>query len=120
MRTLATAAAAALTLLLLPGPASARVVPSRLTLSAGDHRLDLLCSGVPGGGHPQAARACAELAAADGDPDRLRHGNGICPMVYQPVTAQADGLWDGRVVRWSREFANSCTLHQATGTVFAF
>ncbi|MFD9127633.1 SSI family serine proteinase inhibitor [Kitasatospora sp. NPDC059571] len=122
MRPIAGAAAAALALLLLPVPpaASARAVPSRLVLSAGERRTELLCSGVPGGGHPAAARACAELAAAGGDLDRLPRGSALCPMVYQPVTAAADGLWDGRRVHWSQEFANACILRRATGTVFAF
>src|SRR4051794_25561966 len=41
----------------------------------------------PGGGHPRPAEACAELTAAGGDPDRIKPGQGICIMIYAPITA---------------------------------
>ncbi|MEU1528939.1 SSI family serine proteinase inhibitor [Streptomyces fagopyri] len=78
----------------------------------------LLCD--PPQGHPHAARACAELVAAEGDIDRIPDRPGaLCPMIYAPVTAAARGAWDGRPVTYTHTFANSCAMGAATGAVFA-
>lgn len=78
----------------------------------------LLCD--PPQGHPHAARACAELAAAEGDIDRIPDTPGtLCPMIYAPVTAAARGAWDGRPVTYTHTFANSCVMGASTGAVFA-
>ncbi|WP_455431806.1 SSI family serine proteinase inhibitor [Streptomyces fagopyri] len=77
----------------------------------------LLCD--PPQGHPHAARACAELAAAEGDIGRIPDTPGaLCPMIYAPVTAAARGAWDGRPVTYTHTFANSCVMGAATGAVF--
>lgn len=76
----------------------------------------------PGGTHPNATRACAELLAAQGDFNDLP-GNqepGFCTMEYRPVIAVAEGTWRGKPVSWEAEFGNDCTLHTVTGTVFLF
>lgn len=76
----------------------------------------------PGGSHPNALRACMELRMAGGDFDRLpgRPEMTNCTMEYRPVTAVAEGRWDGEPVSWEQEFGNSCALHTVTGKVFQF
>ncbi|MFE2407477.1 SSI family serine proteinase inhibitor [Kitasatospora sp. NPDC059408] len=69
-------------------------------------------------GHPHAAQACRDLAAADGDIDRIAHRNGLCPMVYSAVTAKAYGTWNGRHVEYGKTFGNDCVMKAQTGAVF--
>jgi hypothetical protein len=75
-----------------------------------------------GGSHPNPLRACMELRMADGDFERLPGRPDItnCTMEYRPVTAVAEGTWDGERVAWKREFSNACTLHTVTGSIFQF
>ncbi|MFE9428204.1 SSI family serine proteinase inhibitor [Kitasatospora sp. NPDC006697] len=126
LRIRAALAAAALALLGVPAPAQARpaVADSELTLTltAADGsplgRTVLLCH-PSGGGHPQAAGACAALDRADGDPDRLAGSPGmLCYQLYAPVTAAATGRWLDREVRWSKRFGNVCELHSKTDPAF--
>lgn len=77
----------------------------------------LLCD--PPVGHPHAAEACAELAAADGDIGRIPPKDVFCPMVYAPVTARASGRWNGRPVDFQETYANTCAMNARTGAVFA-
>jgi Subtilisin inhibitor-like len=72
------------------------------------------------GPHPKAARVCATLAAAGGDPDRIRPTRTMCLLIYAPVTADVHGTWRGRPLAWSRTFANSCEMTRATGPLFRF
>ncbi|MCU7723574.1 subtilase-type protease inhibitor [Actinoplanes sp. KI2] len=74
----------------------------------------------PGGGHPQPAQACAELAAAGGNPDRIKPRHSMCMMIYLPVTAQISGHWLGTAVAWQHEYGNSCEMHRALGVLFDF
>jgi hypothetical protein len=74
----------------------------------------------PGGGHPQPAQACAELAAAGGDPDRIQPEHGMCMMIYMPITAYITGRWHHTVVAWQHKYGNSCEMHRALGVLFAF
>ncbi|MER5864940.1 SSI family serine proteinase inhibitor [Kitasatospora sp. NPDC002040] len=116
----------------VPAPASARVFPSTqaqsalvLTVSRGEvvapdaARTTLDCTTRPGGSHPVPAKACAALAEADGDLDRLTGLPGTaCSALYDPVTATAEGTWRGIPVKWARTFGNSCALRAATAPVF--
>ncbi|MFC4498225.1 MULTISPECIES: SSI family serine proteinase inhibitor [Streptomyces] len=78
----------------------------------------LLCD--PPQGHSRAVEACADLARAGGDVGAVPGNPGaICAMLYAPVTARAEGLWNGRSVRYTRTFANDCELAALTGAVFA-
>ncbi|MFF5206502.1 SSI family serine proteinase inhibitor [Streptosporangium sp. NPDC000396] len=73
------------------------------------------------GTHPRATEACAELALAQGDPALIRPLSGVaCTQQYDPVTATATGLWNGRAIRFERTFGNACLMSNATGSVFAF
>ncbi|MEV6051424.1 SSI family serine proteinase inhibitor [Streptomyces sp. NPDC052107] len=77
----------------------------------------LLCD--PPLGHPHAAEACAELAAADGDIGRIPPKDVFCPMIYAPVTAHAAGRWNGRPVDFQETYTNTCVMNARTGAVFA-
>ncbi|TWV44874.1 serine protease [Streptomyces misionensis] len=124
--TRATAAAGALLAaagLLAAGPARAASHPygNRLhltvTRAGAAHGTLLRCA--PPQGHPYAAEACAELAAARGDIDRVPVRKVFCPRIYSPVTATARGHWNGRTVDFRRTYTNACELRARTGAVFA-
>ncbi|MFF3499706.1 SSI family serine proteinase inhibitor [Streptomyces sp. NPDC003247] len=95
----------------------------RLTVSGGGPRSAgtrgtlLLCD--PPRGHSRAAEACADLDAARGDIRSIPARDGICSLVYAPVTAAAHGRWKGRPVTYSEDFANACVMQAETGAVFA-
>ncbi|MGW2250085.1 SSI family serine proteinase inhibitor [Kitasatospora sp. NPDC001660] len=125
-----TAVAAALALLALAAPATAANAGTtanwmNVAVFSGEKELvgrasaTLHCpDGGTSTGHPHAAQACDDLAAADGDIARIAHRNGICSMVYSAVTAKAYGTWNGRHVEYSRTFANDCVMKAQTGAVF--
>jgi hypothetical protein len=94
-----------------------------LTVTPGEvHSSDtpgtlLLCD--PPLGHPHAAQACEELRAAGGDISRIPpRVDALCPLIYAPVTASAQGVWEGRRVAYTHTFANSCVMVAETGAVF--
>ncbi|MFG2195700.1 SSI family serine proteinase inhibitor [Streptomyces sp. NPDC048639] len=80
----------------------------------------LQCSPEPGGPHPHAAEACAELERAQGDPGALTGEPALCSRRFDPVTASAKGTYMGKSVAWRKTFANACELSAATGHVFRF
>ncbi|MFJ3930598.1 MULTISPECIES: SSI family serine proteinase inhibitor [unclassified Streptomyces] len=80
----------------------------------------LSCAPQPAGPHPEAAAACAELEAVDGQLDRLPGDAQPCTKQYDPVTVSATGAWGGRPTSWRRTFANACELTATTGPVFRF
>jgi Subtilisin inhibitor-like len=100
------------------GPAAA-VGPSKLTLSYGTKSVRLTCSPT-GGGHPKAGQACATLRGIGGDPAKLKGGDALCMLLYQPVTASLKGTWRGKAVQWGQTFGNSCEMTRATGVLFDF
>jgi Subtilisin inhibitor-like len=104
------------------GAAKATSLTLTIATPEGDPKSVRLTCGPPDGSHPAAARACAELQAAQGDFDELRGAADAtpCTMEYLPVTASAEGTWRGEAVTWKKEFGNACSLRTATGTVFLF
>ncbi|MFF4036752.1 SSI family serine proteinase inhibitor [Streptomyces sp. NPDC001816] len=133
--TRATAAAGALLAsvgLLAAGPAQAAPRHTLtgnwldLTVTRGDTRAGytrdtrhtlLLCD--PPLGHRHAAEACAELAAADGDIDRIPPKKIFCTMIFAPVTVHARGRWRGRPVDFQETYSSKCVMNGRTGAVFA-
>ncbi|MFG2465864.1 SSI family serine proteinase inhibitor [Streptomyces canus] len=114
--------------LLLAAAAPAPTGPSTgdhlfLMVTKGDGRSGdtrgtlLLCD--PPQGHGRAAEACDQLAAVNGDIGSLPPADGYCTMLYAPVTAQADGEWNGRPVEYRQTFPNGCVMRARTGAVFA-
>ncbi|MFF9016215.1 SSI family serine proteinase inhibitor [Streptomyces sp. NPDC014870] len=128
--TLATAAVAgaALTGVALAGTAGAAApAPATQLLltvtsdATGDIEAALLGCRPTGGNHPEAETACEELRTAGGDFEQLPvTPDAICPMVYDPVTARAEGTYDHEPVTWKKTYANACLLNVETGKVFAF
>lgn len=93
--------------------------PGTLGTSLSGARTVLLTCDPPGGQHPDAAAACAQLARNRGR--FIRHSrDAICTMEYSPVRAQATGRWRGRAVRFTQTFPNDCHLRARTGAIFAF
>lgn len=116
------------------GAATARTVTSataarpgtalRLSLTypaastSGTRMVTLTCD-PPGGTHPRAAAACADLRRHGGNPVH-KPADQVCVMIYAPVVATAEGRWNGAAVRFRGEFPNDCVLHAHTGAVFRF
>ncbi|MXM63803.1 serine protease [Streptomyces sp. HUCO-GS316] len=117
--------------LLLAGATPAQATPGEsvpanwlyLTVTKGESRSAagrgtlLLCR--PPSGHPRAAEACAQVAAVDGDLGGLQARTVFCPMIYEPVTVQARGKWNGQRVAYTETFSNACEMEARTGAVFA-
>jgi hypothetical protein len=87
---------------------------------AAPRTVTLTCDPV-GGTHPDAKAACADLALADGEIAKIPPAAGGCTGLYDPVTAQASGTWNGRPVSYRQVFTNDGCANMATGgNVFAF
>jgi len=73
-----------------------------------------------GGTHPDPAAACAALGAAGGDPANIPPTPGFCTMQYDPVTAVAQGYWQGGVqtISFQQTYGNACVLHHAKTPLF--
>ena len=105
---------------------AAAAMPSTLTLSAttdgqAPHLAQLTCDPA-GGTHPDAQTACMQLSQVDGD---IAHMPGteahiFCPMIFQPITVSATGLWRGRTVLFQDKYTNSCERDNKTGDLFRF
>jgi hypothetical protein len=65
--------------------------------------------------HHQGAKACRQLAAAGGDPAAIAPNQGACPMVYDPLTVRAKGIWGGTYYEFEAAFGNRCEAVAATG-----
>ncbi|WP_405165351.1 subtilase-type protease inhibitor [Nocardia sp. NBC_01499] len=90
-------------------PAAQGSTPTRVTLT---------CEPT-GGNHTNAEAACAALAAAGGDFDKLvGDPTAVCTQVYEPVTAAVTGTWQGKKVDWQKTFGNKCELSGRTTPVF--
>lgn len=94
-----------------------------VTVTHGDARAGgargalLMCD--PPQGHAHATDACAELDAASGDIGAVPRKDAFCPMIYAPVTARAEGVWNGTRVTYARTFSNTCEMSALTRDVFA-
>jgi hypothetical protein len=76
----------------------------------------------PGGTHPKAAEACADVAKSRGDLKTLPANQNprACFMIYAPVTVSAQGDWRGQPVKFTTQFPNTCVMHDKTGSIFDF
>ncbi|THA51474.1 serine protease [Streptomyces sp. A1136] len=90
-----------------------------LTIGQGDNGATVVrastlsCAPTAQGTHPDPKAACTALAATAGAFDTLLaapDSNRVCPMIYDPVTVTADGVWQGRRVSWKHTFSNSCAM----------
>jgi hypothetical protein len=105
---------------------AAAAMPSTLTLSAttdgqAPHLVQLTCDPA-GGTHPDAQTACMQLSQVDGDIAHLpgTEAHIFCPMIFQPITVSATGLWRGRTVLFQDKYTNSCERDNKTGDLFRF
>jgi len=108
-------------------PAAAPAKPAKrteLTLTyladAGQAAAVVLRCDPAGGAHPKPVQACSALRTAGGEPGQLKPARRMCTMIYAPVTAKIAGSWQGKPVKWSRQYGNSCELARATGVLFQF
>jgi Subtilisin inhibitor-like len=75
----------------------------------------------PEGTHPSPAATCTALAVAGGDVTKLEGRPGtMCADIYDPVTAQARGVYNGARVNFRRTYPNRCDLDRETAPVFEF
>ncbi|MFF0287864.1 SSI family serine proteinase inhibitor [Streptomyces sp. NPDC005262] len=120
-----TAAALAAPLLMSPtAHADSRETVLLLTVSGSENTwirgIALQCPATSQGHHPRAAEACAALDGAGGDFDRLPGDPHLCPLIHDPVTVTAKGMYDGGTVDWQHTYPNACAMEAAAGPVFAF
>lgn len=65
----------------------------------------------PGGSHPQASAACAQLAAATGDPFAQTPKGMACSMIFGgDQKAEVTGTFEGRTVSTSFARTNGCEV----------
>jgi hypothetical protein len=104
-----------------PVPQSSRLV-LRTSAGNGPERTVTLQCDPPGGTHPKAAQACADVAKAGGQLAQMPAGTNprACFMIYAPVTVTARGDWQGQAVRFTEKFPNTCVMRDKTGSVFDF
>ncbi|MFC7341024.1 SSI family serine proteinase inhibitor [Saccharopolyspora griseoalba] len=94
-----------------------------LTISghdAKDLRTAMLSCGPDAGTHPDPGAACEAITDVEGDFHAIDGGNGLCPLIYDPVTVRATGVYDGRAVDYVDTFSNACIAASRTAGVFAF
>ena len=108
---------------LASGGQQARLGLMNLTIkghTAKDFRTSLLACGPDAGTHPQPDAACEAISDAEGDFHAIDRVAGPCPLIFDPVTVRAAGVFDGRPVDYAETFSNTCVAANATGGVFAF
>ncbi|WP_285708680.1 SSI family serine proteinase inhibitor [Microtetraspora sp. NBRC 16547] len=84
-------------------------------------RFALLSCSSALGTHPAPGKACPMLEKAGGDPANLQPDPAVaCPMLFDPVTVTASGIWNDAYVRFEHTYGNACQLRAMTGAIFAF
>ncbi|MEW9532043.1 subtilase-type protease inhibitor [Microbispora sp. NPDC049125] len=106
------------------GGSASRARTVRLAVARGEgtgtpeRHVTLTCA-PPGGTHPSPAEACRALDKVGGDPARFTPAGGkVCPLIYDPVTVTASGIWDGKHIWYQHTFGNNCEM-QSYGPFFA-
>jgi Subtilisin inhibitor-like len=104
-----------------PIPQGSRMVLHASAGTSAQRTVTLQCD-PPGGTHPKAAEACADVAKAGGDLAQMPANKNprACFMIYAPVTVSAQGDWQGQAVRFTEKFPNTCVMRDKTGSVFDF
>jgi hypothetical protein len=94
----------------------------RTTAGTNAARSVMLRCDPPGGTHPKAADACADVAKSQGDLKQLPASTNprACFMIYAPVTVSAQGNWRGQPVQFTAQFPNTCVMRDKTGSIFDF
>jgi hypothetical protein len=96
------------------GSGATRATSLTVRLDAGDGtapKVWTLTCDPPAGTHPQAAAACAQLAATSGDPFAPTPKGMMCSMIYGgPERATVEGTFDGRAVSTTFARTNGCEV----------
>ena len=105
----------------IPGARGAHLVLHTTVGNAPEHTVTLQCD-PPGGTHPRAAAACADVDKAGGDLAQLPASKNAraCFMIYSPVSVTAQGSWHGQPVQFTKKYPNTCVMREKTGSVFDF
>ncbi|MGW4246070.1 subtilase-type protease inhibitor [Nocardia sp. NPDC004722] len=131
LRMLGVGVGVATTLVVLPAAHADDLPASALTLTvaqgesletaSSQRSVVLICAPTVLGTHPAAAPACDELNTAGGDFEKL-HGRPMrfCPMIYDPVTVAADGIWQGNPVSYRHTYPSMCAAENRSTSVFEF
>ncbi|WP_084516430.1 SSI family serine proteinase inhibitor [Microtetraspora niveoalba] len=107
-------------------PMKARTRSLVVTVAKGDagtqpQRFALLSCSSGRGTHPAPTKACPMLEKVGGDPAKLTPDPAVaCPMLFEPITVSASGIWDDAYIRFERTYGNACQLRAMTGAIFAF
>jgi hypothetical protein len=100
-------------------PASAAVGSLTLSITpdkTGIPKTVTLTCQPTGGTHPDGEAACTDLAKVSGQISWIPRLPGYyCLSLYDPVTASANGVWNGRPISYSQKFTNSCEANISTG-----
>ncbi|CAM3860879.1 SSI family serine proteinase inhibitor [Kibdelosporangium persicum] len=120
------ACVSALTAAFLVTPASA--APPTLLLSIQDeHTLVVPAFRTLGcddpdnvtGSHPRREQACKAIESAGGDLKKLEMVSDVnCPMIYDPVTARANGSFRGKRIDFKAVYPNACVAAAESSDVF--
>jgi hypothetical protein len=94
----------------------------RTTAGTNAARSVILRCDPPGGTHPKAADACADVAKSQGDLKQMPASSNprACFMIYAPVTVSAQGNWRGQPLQFTAQFPNTCVMRDKTGSIFDF
>ncbi|MGW5876307.1 SSI family serine proteinase inhibitor [Nocardiopsis terrae] len=79
------------------------------------YRAVVLTCDPPGGSHPRADEACGLIAEHGSIAGIQGVGDGVCTMVYRPVTARVTGAEE-----YEETFSNACVMRSAKGAVLDF
>ncbi|MEU8547283.1 subtilase-type protease inhibitor [Streptomyces roseoverticillatus] len=87
-----------------------------------DRAVTLTCFPKATGTHPDATSACAAVRAAGGDFEKLTtiKSGTACTKEWNPIVVTADGVWEGKRIRFERTFGNPCEAKAGKGTLFEF
>jgi hypothetical protein len=81
--------------------------------------VTLLCT-PDGGSHPTPKAACDSLRAVGGNFNALPDTTDFCPLIFDPHTARATGIWKDRLISYEETFSNRCFAAVGTDDVFNF
>ncbi|WP_158892812.1 SSI family serine proteinase inhibitor [Amycolatopsis anabasis] len=112
--------ACALALASLAGPAQPASFDLTTTNTKNETQQVSLTCDPAGGTHPKSGEACAAIARANGDFDKLPVRRQACTLEYSPITATAKGNWRGKAVDFTREYPNKCAADAESSGVFKF
>ncbi|GAA2991793.1 SSI family serine proteinase inhibitor [Streptosporangium longisporum] len=106
---------------LILGRAVVLAINQGATISPTTRVVVLQCTPIRGGTHPKTQNACTALIRVNGDVGKIKPSTkAFCPLIYDPVTISAGGIWDGRFYVSSQTFSNSCVLRNSLGDIAVF